>query len=129
HSSATDCGFPCAWLAVARNDRHWRQKPDPREYSHSSCPNFLRLSAHRYGDAVLLTDCRQGSGWQMTLVLALLLPGCDGVQSALAPAGSEAEMLHGIWWVLITGAIVIWLALNGAFLFFTRIRPAPVHRR
>ena len=65
----------------------------------------------------------------MTLVLALLLPGCDGVQSALAPAGSEAAALHGIWWVLITGAIVIWLALNGAFLCFTRIRPAPVHRR
>ncbi|HET7410462.1 MAG TPA: c-type cytochrome [Paracoccaceae bacterium] len=68
-------------------------------------------------------------GRRAIVVLAALLPGCEGAQSALAPAGHEAQVLYGLWWVLIIGAVVIWLALNGTFYFFTRARPHPVHRR
>ena len=62
-------------------------------------------------------------------LVAALLAGCEGAQSALAPAGREAEVLYGLWWLMIIGAVLIWLALNGAFYFFTRVRSAPVHRR
>lgn len=56
---------------------------------------------------------------------AALLAGCEGVQSALAPAGREAEVLYEVWWVMIIGAALIWAALNGAFFWFTRFRPGP----
>ncbi len=58
-----------------------------------------------------------------------LLAGCQGVQSALDPAGREAAVLHGVWWVLIIGAAVIWTVLNGMFFWFTRVRERPVRRR
>lgn len=64
--------------------------------------------------------------------LAWLLPalgGCTGVQSALDPAGREAEVLAGLFWLLLAGAVVLWLLINGLFLYVMRIEPRPLSRR
>ena len=63
--------------------------------------------------------------YPIALAAAALLAGCDNVQSALAPAGREADVLYGVWWVMLAGAVVIWFALNGLFYWFTRVHPGP----
>ncbi len=68
----------------------------------------------------------------ITPFLVLLLPllaGCEGVQSALQPAGREAEVLAGLFRFLLVGAVILWLLLNGLFLYVTRIEPRPLSRR
>ena len=61
--------------------------------------------------------------------LAALLGACSGVQSALDPAGAEAAALLDLFWVLLVGAVVIWVALNGIFVLVTLVRPEPMSRR
>jgi cytochrome c oxidase subunit 2 len=51
---------------------------------------------------------------------ALLLAGCDGVQSALAPAGQDAENLATLFWWMAGGAVVIWLVVIGLFVYALR---------
>ena len=58
------------------------------------------------------------------LLLVLALPaGCslEGPQSALAPAGVDAEQLSTLFWWLLGGAIVLWLLMNGLFFTITRL--------
>ncbi len=45
---------------------------------------------------------------------AALLPGCAGIQSALAPAGHEAERVALLTWVLFAGAAAILLIVCAA---------------
>ena len=42
-----------------------------------------------------------------TVVAALFLEACRGVQSALAPQGIEAERVAGLFWVMTIGAALI----------------------
>ncbi len=58
-----------------------------------------------------------------------ILAGCAGQQSALDPAGREALVLADLFWVLLCGAIVLWLLVNALFLYVTRINPRPLSRR
>ncbi|SDG35849.1 cytochrome c oxidase subunit 2 [Thalassobaculum litoreum DSM 18839] len=60
---------------------------------------------------------------------ALSLGGCTGVQSVLDPAGADAEVLATLFWVLLSGAVVLWLLLNGAFFYVTRMRVRPHSRK
>lgn len=57
------------------------------------------------------------------------LTGCQGSQSVLNPAGADAIVLADLFWVLLTGAVVLWLLLNGLFLYVTRIRPRALPRK
>jgi cytochrome c oxidase subunit 2 len=41
---------------------------------------------------------------------ALVLTGCAGQQSALDPAGRGAQQIAGVFWWMVVGAAVIWLA-------------------
>lgn len=50
------------------------------------------------------------------------LAACDGRQSALDPAGEDASQLRLLFIVMLVGAVVLWLGLNGLFFYFTRIR-------
>lgn len=61
--------------------------------------------------------------------LACLAAGCDGPQSALSPAGTDAAQLDRLFTVMLAGAVVLWLAMNGLFLWATRARPRPIGRR
>ncbi|MBM9596173.1 c-type cytochrome [Rhodobacteraceae bacterium MCCB 386] len=62
-------------------------------------------------------------------LLLLLLPACDGPQSALAPAGREAELLADLFWIMLAGAVVLWLAINGLMFYVTRINVGHMPRR
>jgi cytochrome c oxidase subunit 2 len=59
---------------------------------------------------------------------ALSLSGCNGVQSALAPAGRDAQYLAGLFWWMAGGAVVIWVIVIGLFIYALR-RPETHNRR
>ena len=63
------------------------------------------------------------------LLVTLVLAGCEGRQSVLAPAGREASQLATLFWVMLAGAVVLWLLVNGLFLYVTRLNPRPLSRR
>ena len=67
-------------------------------------------------------NCRtQAShGLLAMMVCALLLSGCSGVQSALEPAGREAERIASLFWWMAGGAMVIWLGVIGLAVYSMR---------
>jgi cytochrome c oxidase subunit 2 len=73
--------------------------------------------------------CATRSAPLLAAVLPTALGGCAGVQSVLDPAGLEAAALLDLFWVLLIGAVVIWIALNGTFFLVTRLKPGPMPRR
>lgn len=48
---------------------------------------------------------------------ALLMLGCSGVQSALDPAGQQAEQLATVFWWMTGGSLVVWLLVMGIALY------------
>jgi cytochrome c oxidase subunit II len=44
---------------------------------------------------------------------AVTIAGCDGAQSALAPAGRSAENIAALFWWMAGGAVVIWVVVIG----------------
>ena len=52
--------------------------------------------------------------------LALVVSGCSGAQSALAPAGREAQQLAQIFWWMAGGTLLIWLVVIGLALYAVR---------
>jgi cytochrome c oxidase subunit II len=44
-------------------------------------------------------------------VSTVAVTGCDGPQSALAPAGRDAEHIATLFWVMGVGALVVWSAI------------------
>lgn len=53
------------------------------------------------------------------------LSACSGVQSVLDPAGVDADVLADLFWVLLSGAVVLWLLVNGAYFYASRMRVRP----
>ncbi|EYD72474.1 cytochrome c oxidase subunit II [Limimaricola hongkongensis] len=68
------------------------------------------------------------SGWLLLLV-PFLLAGCDGRQSVLVDGGADARILTDLFWVMLTGAVVLWIGMNGLFYWATRRSPAPHSQR
>lgn len=62
----------------------------------------------------------------MPLVLA---GGCDGIQSALSPAGTGATQIADLFWVMTGAAAVIWVVVLGIAVYATRVRPRPHPQR
>jgi cytochrome c oxidase subunit 2 len=60
---------------------------------------------------------------------ALVLASCDGAQSALAPAGREAERIAALFWWMAGGAAVVWAALVALGVYAVRARLDPGHHR
>jgi cytochrome c oxidase subunit II len=54
---------------------------------------------------------------------ALLLAACRGEQSALEPAGRGAEQIATLFWVMVAGGALIWLAVVAVTIYAIRIRP------
>lgn len=52
---------------------------------------------------------------------ALLVSACEGEQSVLAPAGRDAQTLSTLFWVMAAGAVVIWVLINGVFVYAYRV--------
>lgn len=53
---------------------------------------------------------------------AVLLTGCDGVQSALAPAGRSAERIAVLFWWMAGGAALIWVIVIGLAVYASGTR-------
>lgn len=51
--------------------------------------------------------------------------GCDGQQSALAPAGRGAEEIASLFWWMVTGGALIWIVVIGLAIYALRIAPQP----
>lgn len=47
-----------------------------------------------------------------------------GAQSVPNPTGRDAGILDHLFWVMLAGALLLWLTVNGPILFVTRIAPA-----
>lgn len=62
----------------------------------------------------------------MLIVLALVV-GCDGPQSALAPAGRDAERIAELFWWMAIGALVVWLIVMALAIYAVRVRPKREH--
>ncbi|WP_245758732.1 cytochrome c oxidase subunit II [Tropicimonas isoalkanivorans] len=57
------------------------------------------------------------------------MSGCTGQQSALIPRGEDAAVQSTLFFVMLVGAVVLWLMLNGLFFYLTRVRPGAVPQR
>lgn len=57
------------------------------------------------------------------LSLLLLLAGCEGSQSTLAPAGRAAERIADLWWWMAGGALVVWGVVLALAVYALRLRP------
>lgn len=57
----------------------------------------------------------------LPLVL-VFLSSCSGVQSALDPAGREAEAVSLLFWVMVAGGGIIWLAVMGALIYASHLK-------
>lgn len=68
----------------------------------------LRAVSHRRGGA------RRA---RALLVIACGLPGCDGPQSALEPAGRDAETIATLFWWMAGGAALIWMGVIGLAIY------------
>lgn len=70
-----------------------------------------RLRSRRPGERRALPDrSRLGT-------LLLLLASCDGPQSALSPAGRDAERIAELFWWMTGGAVVIWGVVLGVAVY------------
>jgi cytochrome c oxidase subunit 2 len=54
---------------------------------------------------------------------ALLLVGCQGPQSALAPAGRGAEAIAELFWWMAVGSLVIWVIVIGLSIYAIYVAP------
>lgn len=63
------------------------------------------------------------------VVLLMALAGCGGGQSALNTAGREAASIALLFLVMLCGAVVLWLLVNGAFFYVSRVAPGRLDAR
>lgn len=62
----------------------------------------------------------------VTLAVSTVLASCSGRQSALDPAGREADQFNELFLVLVIGAVVLWCLMFGIFTYAARFKPRPV---
>ncbi|RFC62581.1 cytochrome B [Fulvimarina endophytica] len=55
--------------------------------------------------------------------LLALLSACTGPQSTLTGAGSEAAQVETLFWVMLVGAVLIWVFTIGLSIYATRVHP------
>lgn len=65
----------------------------------------------------------------ISIFLALTTSACTGVQSSLDPAGNEAGQITKLFWVMTTGAIIVWLGVIALLVYAVRLRPESFTRR
>jgi len=73
--------------------------------------------AHRTSQQLLRVVSAAGVG--------LLLAGCEFEQSALHPAGRDAEELSGLTWFMFAGAVVVWSIVMGVTVYAVLGRKRP----
>jgi cytochrome c oxidase subunit 2 len=66
---------------------------------------------------------------RQVLVACTVLAGCTGPQSALEPAGQEAEEIANLFWWMAAGSVFIWVAVVALAIYAARSRPDRDRRR
>ena len=69
------------------------------------------------------------SKWLTITVTVTLSHACAGPQSALAPAGAEAERIIWLYWWMATGAVLVWIAVVAVGVYYGRPHPPSPSRR
>jgi cytochrome c oxidase subunit II len=85
------------------------------------CSELLRNTVRRCSN-------RKAVRW-IVLTCALFVAGCSGVQSALDPAGREAERIANLFWWMLAGAVIVWFSLVGLTVYSVRARPESQNKR
>ena len=62
----------------------------------------------------------------LALLPLVALTACQGPQSAFAPAGMETDRVLGLFWVMLAGAVAIWLFVMGISVYATRSESRPL---
>ena len=62
----------------------------------------------------------------LALILCPALSSCSGVQSALDPAGEEADKVATLFWVMTVGGLVIWAFTVLVWLYASRLKRRPI---
>lgn len=63
------------------------------------------------------------------VLLAMVLAGCNPSQSALHPAGEDAEKLANLFWFMTIGGALVWCVLMGAAIYAVVGRKRPRSER
>ncbi|MDO5623627.1 MAG: cytochrome c oxidase subunit II [Pseudomonadota bacterium] len=66
----------------------------------------------------------------LVALLTAALAGCAPFEndwSTLHPAGSVAQSVSLLWWVMCVGALLLWAGVAGAFVWLARERGQPLH--
>ncbi len=69
---------------------------------------------------------RRAGAWA---ALTGLLGACSGPQSVLDPAGRDAQVLADLFWIMLAGAVLLWVLLNGLIYVVTHVAPRPLSPR
>lgn len=64
------------------------------------------------------------NGARLSVALCCVLTGCGGVQSALAPAGRQADEVATLFWAMLIAAAAIWLLVIAGAHWALRADPA-----
>ncbi|AWB50396.1 cytochrome B [Gemmobacter aquarius] len=62
-------------------------------------------------------------------VPAFAASGCTGVQSVFSDGGADAMQLSQLFYWMLGGAALLWVGMNGAFLYATRGKSRPLSRK
>ena len=118
-------GAPAEGQAAKRTRRHVRL-----DDLGTSAPDLLFTDSMLKAGAIAGMPRREPSrsrGRALCLALGLsglvALTACAGPQSALDPAGAGAERIADLFWVMLAGAVLIWLLVIGAVVYAIRTRP------
>lgn len=75
-----------------------------------------------------VTDEISKPQWQLQrlalLASAVIVSACDGPQSALVPAGRDAEQIGHLFTVMAVGALVVWTSVVAIAVYAIRVREA-----
>ncbi|QCP85261.1 c-type cytochrome [Cereibacter sphaeroides] len=63
------------------------------------------------------------------LLILTASAGCGGPQSVFSAGGADALQINRLFTVMLVGAVLLWLSLNGLFLYVTRRSPGRMSRK
>jgi cytochrome c oxidase subunit 2 len=72
---------------------------------------------------------RRAGASLVAIASLLFIAGCEGEQSALAPAGRDASRVADLFWVMTAGAAIIWAGVVGLAIYAARAKGTTLDRR
>jgi cytochrome c oxidase subunit 2 len=81
------------------------------------------------GNDFLTLYCGSAIRGCLAVFTVIVFSGCTGVQSALDPAGREADKIARLFWIMTVGSIIVWLGVIGLLVYSVRTRAESFTRR